>query len=67
MLSAINRKLSHYPELAAGLAEPVVKDCAGAAAFVEAYERRQLDEPGFDDAQPPIATVPSLLEIETPQ
>jgi hypothetical protein len=52
VLSAINRKLSYYPELGAGLAAPVVKDCAGAAAFAEAYERRQAEEPGFDDAQP---------------
>ena len=53
VLSAINYKLAHYPELAAVLGTDLVVDCEGARAFADTYEDYSASHPDFDADQPP--------------
>lgn len=50
--SAINRKLRHYPGLAAALGTSCVRDCAGARAYLDVYAKYQQAHPRFDVNEP---------------
>jgi hypothetical protein len=59
MLSAMNHKLQHYPELAAAIGVDLVKDCESGQRFVDGYASYRAAHPNFD-ADEPLA--PSLAE-----
>jgi hypothetical protein len=59
MLSAINHKLSQYPDFAASAGLQVVNDCDGGRAFMLAYASYAASHPGFDADEPPA---PALID-----
>lgn len=52
MLAPINNKLRHYPEFAKAVGIHCVRDCAGARAYMAAYEKYSGEHPGFDADEP---------------
>ena len=59
VLSAINRKLRHYPELASEIGIHCVRDCPTARLFVKAYSAYKRSHGQFD-ANEPIEPAPPI-------
>jgi len=54
VLSAMNRKLEHYPAFAAAVGSTCVRDCKEARAFVKVYRRFRGEHPDFDANEPTV-------------
>lgn len=65
MLSAMNNKLSLYPDFAAAIGMDSVSDCESARAFYDAYAGYAAEHPDFD-AQQPLDPTPVKLPSSPP-
>jgi hypothetical protein len=61
-LSAMNRKLLHFPDFAAQVEIESVSDCAGARSFMTSYRQYSAIHPGFDahERHSPLPSIPDL-------
>jgi len=67
VVSAMNRKLYHFPELAAAVGMSSVSDCAEARAFMRGYHAYSDAHPGFDANQPraPAPFIPDDPDLKS--